>query len=53
MIEKDSDNEAIGELQNKVWNPGTVQMINAVEFGQQHEEMKDQLQYKIWDPRKT
>ena len=43
MIEQDSDNEAIGELQNKVWKPGTMQMINVVEFEQQHEEMKDHL----------
>ena len=52
MIEQDSDNEAFGELQNKVWKPGTMQMINAVEFEQHDEEMKDQLQCKVWDPRK-
>ena len=43
MIEQETDNETIGELHNKVWKPRTMQMINAVEFEQQHEEMKDQL----------
>ena len=41
------DRKAIGELQSKVWNPGIMQEIKAVEYEQQHEEIKDQLQNKV------
>ena len=53
MIKQTIDSKTIEDLQNKVWKPGTMQVLRRVEFGQQNEEMKDQLQNKVWDPGKT
>ena len=52
-IAQEGGNEAIVELQSKVWNPGTMHMINAKEFEEQPEEMKEQLHYKVWDLGKS
>ena len=52
MIKKSIDSKTIEDLQNKVWKPGTMQVLRIVESGQQNEETKDQLQNKVWDPGK-
>ena len=45
MIEKDCRRKASGALQQKIWKPRELNMSKT----EQHDEMDDQLQNKVWD----
>ena len=46
MTEKDCRRKASGALLQKIWKPGELKMTKT----EQHDEMDDQLQNKVWDP---
>ena len=46
MTEEYCRSKASGALQQKIWKPKEMKMTNT----EQHDEMDDQLQKKVWDP---
>ena len=46
MTEEDCISKASGALQPKIWKPGELKMTKI----EQHDDMDDQLQHKVWDP---
>ena len=45
MIEGDNRSKYSGELQHKIWRPEELKMSKT----EQHDEMDDRLQNKVWD----
>ena len=46
MTEEDCRSKASGALQHKIWKLGELKITKT----EQHDEMDDQLQNKVWDP---
>ena len=46
MTKGDGRSKSSGALQQKIWKPGELNITKT----EQHDEMDDQLQNKVWEP---